>query len=291
MPVDLSTPIMTLVVVLFTWCSLPIAFALWTLTGTAVCLWIVFTTPARPARRIMFLGAMIVAAPALALWLTGQVTWLLAVPVTLAVRSATDRRAGLWMGLAIVLKPPLALMALLVSPAVALVAAGTSIALVCASLPLVGLSAWTQWLARGHAVTWLDGLHNQSLWAWGARLALPHRATLALADFPDWLVVAIVVVALALVPLVLRATGDRRWALALLWSLAVSPLGWTYYLPLALAPAIRTLRGWPAWTALACFLVPPAALTRHPMEITYACGVISLWIGWSMASPPARTIR
>ena len=276
-PLDLNTPIWP--VLLWPLAVLPLswAWAAWNVIGLACLSAILIVTPASNTRKLWLAGACLVTTPALAEWVTGQLAWPLALLITLAWR----RESPILLGLAVILKPPLALLALALPWSLTWRAGAVSVGLLVLSLPVVGVSAWQAWLALGGQVTWLSGLHNQSLWAWAGRMALPTLPALALSDFPAWLVLVVLGAGLTLLPLVVRAHRDARWGLAVLWSLALSPLGWTYYLPLALGPMLASLRGPWAWIALACFLVPPPALPWWPILTLSLGGTVALWCGFS----------
>ena len=88
---------------------------------------------------------------------------------------------------------------------------------------------------------------------------------------------------------------DRAWALMLVSSLLLSPLGWMYYLPLAAGPLLAVARRSSMWTrgiivaGCACLLVPPFFILALGAWGTLILGSIYTWaclllfIGVSMA--------
>lgn len=292
-PADLSVPI--LAVLIAPLARLPLIAAYWTWTSLGVLaiaasLWRIRRVRSINPERIWFtIGALFALMPCLAAWVTGQVTWVLTWLVTQAWASASPRRAGIWLGIAIALKPPLALMAILLPWRIWSVSAITSLGLVLVSLPVVGISAWLDWLAIGRTVDWLPQAESVSFWGWAARLSASSDSEVVLGDLPVWSIAAILVAALALTPFVRRAPSDRRWGLALIWSLWVSPLGWFYYLPLALGPMLSSLpSSWIVWTALIALLIPwPVTGLPYVFAIYSGC-VLLFWIAWVRPLPGAE---
>lgn len=290
-PPNLSVPILSIILVPLA--ALPLLTAFWVWTGIgaaaiAASLWRITEVRDINAARIWFTaGALLVLMPCVTAWVAGQVTWVLVWIVTEAWASASMRRAGIWLGVAIALKPPLALMAILLPRRIWSVAGVTSMGLVLASVPLLGFSAWADWLASGRSVNWLSQADSVSFWGWAARLTAPPGARAGIADLPIWSLTIILVLAVGLAVIVRRAGGDRRWGLALIWSLWVSPLGWIYYLPVALGPMLSSLPASRAvWTALICLLVP-WPVTGVPYAAVYLGSVLLLWIAWSVSTRPS----
>jgi hypothetical protein len=145
-------------------------------------------------------------------------------------------------------------------------------------------------------VDWLQHDANLSVWGIAARTtALSNGTSLATLGWPV-AAIAIGVWLLAGV-IAIRARGDRRWPLALIGALWLSPLGWAYYLPVALGPMLSAWR--PSWfgrlglVLLALHEQPvrnlwpdaPHALTAW----AYGLGAMLLWVMW--ARPPATSPR
>lgn len=181
-------------------------------------------------------------------WAIGQLTWpLLFYPLTrawLAYRRGAFARTGAWMGLAVAVKPPLALTAVLLPPPVWLIAGAVSGGISGSAVAFTGLEAWWRWLAAGRQVDWLARPFNASMWAAAARLQVGRDTAtpIGMVDLPAVAVVLVLCLLAAIAWQVIRATGDVRFLRASLFSTLASPLGWAYYLPLMAGPAIAT---WP----------------------------------------------
>jgi hypothetical protein len=212
-------------------------------------------------------------------WSLGQLTWpVLFLPVTmawLAYREGRARVAGAWLAVAVVAKPPLALMALLL-PMPVWITAGVISATVSAMLvPVTGWSAWQAWLDSGAAVDWVNRAQNGSLWGLVARWEHGTSAHVTMADIGVPFVLMVVVVAGGLAWHCIHTPGSARFIRAGLWSVLVSPLGWDYYLPLLAVPIAA---GWPgglAWVAYALAL--PAVRLPGPWCATGAVIAVA-WV-------------
>jgi hypothetical protein len=102
--------------------------------------------------------------------------------------------------------------------------------------------------------------------------------------------------------LVVRQTGDRRWGLAVWWSLLASPAGWSYYLPLALGPMLGS---WPAspiarlGIALLTVPIPILVALGVPLDVlgtrivgmVYTLGAWLLWIAKARDGCRLHTMR
>jgi len=181
--------------------------------------------------------------PFLMVWACGQLTWVLMYPVTRAWLARTPTRAGLWLSLPVAIKPPLALMALALPWQIWIVAGAGSLAAAAAVAVATGWAPWLAWLSLGRQVDWLGTPMNVSFIGNAARLQAFDVSGPTLADIHPAMSVAIVIGVVAMFAVAIRARGDRRWTLALLWSLFASPLGWIYYLPLGLGPIVSS---WPS---------------------------------------------
>jgi Glycosyltransferase family 87 len=231
----------------------------------------------------------IVALPACQdVWIRGQVTWLVLYPVTRAWLSPSQFRGGAWLGLAIAIKPPLALAALLLPRRLLLVAAAVSLGVSALIVSATGVTAWTDWLALSDHVWWLPWVNNMSLFGVASRMEV-GLGRLSLSELGVGMLAAIALVGLFLAGTAARTTGDRRWGLALLWSLLLSPAGWVYYLPLACGPM---LPHWPRSTisrvAMILMALPLPLLVyiaqwpsgRIVGSSTYGLAALLLWIAW-----------
>jgi hypothetical protein len=87
-----------------------------------------------------------------------------------------------------------------------------------------------------------------------------------------------------------RIASDRRpdlaWALILLGSLLVSPLGWIYYLPLAAGPIVASLGGIGSWvcfwiSAYMLLLFRSNFMANLPMSAGAAVSVGSIY-AWTL---------
>lgn len=187
---------------------------------------------------------------------TGEWTWFLAWPALFAWRSAREgrwERAGTWLGvcasfkLFFLLFLPLLLLWGRWRAAINMVA--TTVALFAAGVAVFGLDVSRQWIRVMGLADWVWLSMNLSWRGAVTRVLTPSR------DFPHHLAVPSIVE-----PVVWAGVGvlsalllwrlwrachvqDADWAFAvvLIASLLLSPLGWVYYLPLLLPPLIALL--------------------------------------------------
>lgn len=230
---------------------------------------------------------------------SGQVTWLLLYPFTLAWAAHRRGRptiAGIWLGAAIALKPSLAPCAALLPLATLTSTALTSLGLSAASVPVTGWEPWVAWIRQSESVTWLASPANASLWGVAARLEWrtgPAPGLTAL-SLPAVIIVLAVAAALALES-TRRRGADSRFLCGVLWALLVSPLGWAYYLPLAAAPAAALWRdSWGIRVSYGLTLLPVAfdlrMLNALPVSVFFLA-VLTAWFFWTRVGenpPPSR---
>jgi hypothetical protein len=237
--------------------------------------------------------------------LLGQTAWLMMLPGTLswrAFRLGRQVRGGLWLGLLIGLKPlflpVLCILVLRRQGRALLAAAGVVAATVLAGAWGCGWAAYASWFGQGASVYWFALPLNASL------LGVLSRVTSENWARPLWLagsagVSACAVWRVARSPL----NADRDLALAFLTVLLVSPLGWVYYLPVALGPllAVSRITDWRWWRLLGVALLfwpvtlgrPLLAdqLARTPWNAVvgslYAVGLLTLW--WMTVRVPPAT--
>jgi len=225
----------------------------------------------------------------------GQTAWLLMLPATLgwrAYRRGDDARAGVWWGLLIAVKPiflPVLLGFLWrrrYRTAGATIATGAAISLV--GLLGGGIAGYRSWLSTGHGVFWFFRELNASILGMVSRVGLAPSWRFAL-----WVLLCASVVALTW----RRRRIPQADADALTWvlvSLLIAPLGWVYYLPLALGPfvAVTSTHRWPrwSWVAMAGLFWPPGVLwspTAAPTPVLiaslYGLSTLALW--WLATSP------
>jgi hypothetical protein len=265
----------------------------------------------RPSPRMILLG--IAFAGTQAQLLLGQVAWVCMLLATLSWRGwrrEQDIRAGLWLGVLIGLKPlflpVLGVAAVRKQWRLLIAAACTLLLSVAVGALACGWTAWSSWLRAGAGITWFALPLNASL-----RGALARFASDTV-SFPIWLAATGLALGFAAWRLVQsRSNPDRDVAVGFLTSLLVSPLGWVYYIPVALGPLMATLKGvkWRWWSLLgvACLLWPPGVgwgsieqqlergLSNALVGSVYTVGLFTLW--WlSLQSavgemPDVRTTR
>jgi hypothetical protein len=236
------------------------------------------------------LGAMLVTQGAFMALRSGQISWLLMPLLTLAWGSYRGGRlaaAGVYIGLAIAMKPPLVLLAIMLPWMTWLTAGAVSAALSLIAVTVTGIAPWLTWARLGSEVTWLGSPANASLWGAAARLRSGGVAG-AIHDLPVPWIVAVCAIALFLGWTTLRQRDrDRRFLLATLWSLLSSPLGWAYYLPLSWGPVVALWESNAIRIAYAIALFPvafdPPGLSRLPVSIFL---IAVLWT-WMIAGQPS----
>lgn len=205
--------------------------------------------PVRLAK-IMPAGAAALLSGALnAVAVTGQFTGLLMLPMTLAWREARRgnwMRCGVWLGGLIGLKPFLALFVpvfLLTRRWRALQGmAGAGVLAFGAGLAVFGWESHLEWIHALASVSWTWSNMNASILGWLAR-SFDVSPTFTPILFepgivrPLWLCGVVVVAVLTL--FAARRSVAHEFAITLFGSLLISPLGWVYYVPLALAPCLE----------------------------------------------------
>lgn len=296
---NLNPPTFALLLRPLTWMPLNVAFVVWTLLGASIVVWAVASVwhrhPAIRGRGWYALALCIGSVPALYAWSLGQVTWLLLVPSMCAWLAATDARAGGWLGAIVAVKPTFGLVALVLPWRVGMWTAASAAAITGAAVVATGLAAWHEWLALESRIWWIGYQQNLSLWGIAARLH-GERATMSDIFWPA--AVPIGIVALAAAAWIVRQERNLRWLWAFWGSLLVMPLGWMFYLPLALGPALVVWRT-NAWTTAAVVIlaVPPAiwwtVLPRVPggSFVAGALGAVALGLLWIGLRPTSRTTR
>lgn len=190
---------------------------------------------------------------------TGQLSWVLFLPITLAWAAARQGRwssAGTYLGFAMSVKPFL----LIFLPYLVLqrqwraaVNAGMTLLICFATGVLIfGIDAHRSWLVTLAAVDWTLGDTNVSILGFLTRVLSANSAFSSLIIAPElirplWLVAASVVGMLTFAASTCSsddAAIDRGFALVLLAALLLSPLGWTYYLWFPLGPLVVLLQSW-----------------------------------------------
>jgi alpha-1,2-mannosyltransferase len=191
---------------------------------------------------------------------TGQLSLLLLVPVTLAWAAARHGRwaqAGCWLGIASSVKPFLLIFIpyfLLRRRLGGVTAMGLSV-LACFSLGVIvfGTDSYRQWFQQVAAVDWSWQSMNGSLRGALSRLLAetPYFVPLVVAPQliqPLWVALAGAVGSVTLIAAAQdssEAGVDRAFALILVAALLMSPLGWVYYLWLPMGPLLALgVRWW-----------------------------------------------
>ena len=208
-------------------------------------------------------GALGLSLPAIQTWTQGQVGWVLLYPCTRAWLSRSEGTAGMWLAPAVLIKPPLALMAMLLPVRTWLTAGVISAAAAAVHVALVGLPPWHAWLDTAVGAPTIREPANASLLGIATRFQFglggdAPVAGLSIAWWGLWTVSAITIGWLAY-----RSPSDKRWLAALFGGVWLNPLGWAYYVVLWLGPILRYAR--PSWlTGIA------AALLTEPILIGLA---------------------
>ena len=212
-----------------------------------------------PGRRRLAALALLSFAGMGAVALTGQVSFVLLLPVTLAwihARRGKWTEAGAYLGLAMSVKPFLAIFLpylILRRRFVTLgTAGGAAAGAFLVGLGVFGWEAHRSWIAGLSAVSWEWVAMNASVLGFLRRVLAPTIYYEPLLEAPGliaplWFLLsgAIGVVSLAVAA---ADSGDRAvdrgFGLLLLAALLISPLGWTYYWWLALGPMVAVVASW-----------------------------------------------
>jgi Glycosyltransferase family 87 len=212
-----------------------------------------------PWRRQLAALALLSFAGMGAVAVTGQVSFVLLLPVTLAwirARRGSWAEAGVYLGLAMSVKPFLAVFLPYLILRRRFVALGTAVGAGAGAflvgLGVFGWDAHRSWIAGLSAVSWEWVAMNASVLGFLKRVLAPSLYYEPLLEAPGliaplWLLLsgAIGVVSLAVAA---ADSGDRAvdrdFGLLLLAALLISPLGWTYYWWLALGPMVAVVASW-----------------------------------------------
>jgi hypothetical protein len=249
--------------------------------------------------------------PAAAFSLTLQLSFLLMGPVTaawLAAREGRSTAAGAWLGLAAAAKPFLLLVVAFVAFRRDWRALGAfsivSLLFVLAGVAVFGVSAYREWFLQLPRVSWASHYMNASLGGLVERLfGRTHYAGVGVVPWMRLVVLPVVSLAIAavtlrvLLPVPCTTAGtDHAWATLLLASILLSPLGWVYYLWIALWPVAATIghaRPWARPSPRDAWLVPglagwlwfrkmaawgqPSVLATATFASMYFWALVSLW--------------
>jgi hypothetical protein len=220
-------------------------------------------------------------APSAAFSLTAQVSFLLMLPVTaawLACRRGRSGAAGVWLGLAAAMKPFLLIFLpyfVLRRDRQAIAAmAGALAAVFAVGVVVFGLDSYVEWARQLPRITWSAHYFNASLTGVLQR-SLGRSYLAVVADAPALVLPLAVVLSIAIagatfavLARVARRDVDAEWTALLLASLLISPLGWNYYLWIALWPAAALIAAQAPW--------------RRPraIDLWLAAGLAG-WLWWS----------
>ena len=252
------------------------------------------TLALKPGQIVLVLSLLLLTHGMAQHWLLGQWTGLLLYPVTqawAAYRSGRHVHAGVWLAPVIALKPPFALLALLLPWPTWLTAGALSAAASLVGMAATGLDPWTAWIQAGSSVDWLAPRFNASLWGVAARWQVGVDGAIRMSDLH---IVSIALVVSAGVGLAVHALAqrdrDRRFFCAGLFSVLLSPLGWGYYLPLVAGPAIGIwTRSRLAWTAFG--LTMGAVLNYTDLRFLTVPCVLCAWFAWTRSDAlPGRAV-
>lgn len=207
--------------------------------------------------------------------ITGQLSFLLMLPITLAWAAARRNRwtrAAIWLGIAVSVKPFLGLfwIYLLATRRVKAAAtmALTASACVLAGVFVFGWSTYARWLEVLSKVDWafapmnasIAGVLSRSLTANPIFVPLANRPSIAA---PAGIALAVLVGTVSLFAFARDRSAiaiDRTFAGLVFTSLLISPLGWMYYVWLALGPVAAL------WTTI----------DLHPSRVRNACIVAAM---------------
>jgi hypothetical protein len=252
---NLNTPATALVFLPFSFLPTATAFQVWTVVAIAAYLlvgrWIAGAIA--PGRTISIASAILIAHPAIVSLLIGQITALLMLLVTaawIADREERPWRAGVLVGVAVAAKPFLGIWVVYAlwrrsRPLLAGLCLGFAAAAIV-GLIVGGISGYRSWLSALGQISWTAHVLNASLLGFFTRTLSATPDILQMTPIvlqprlvqPLWWGSVAVVVALGARTLLRTRDRDRVWALVLVSSLLLSPLGWMYYVPLAAGPLL-----------------------------------------------------
>jgi alpha-1,2-mannosyltransferase len=208
-------------------------------------------------KRIMWSTCAIILCSATgAVVVTGQLTFLLLLPVTfawIAARHGDWNKSAALLGVCASVKPFLGIFLIYlilrrdIKAAVIMIVSGVVCAV--AGLAVFGWTAYANWLAAVSSVDWTWAPMNGSLAALVAR-AFDENPYYTPAVLAPWLmrplttILALAVAGISLRALLRNAAGsaDYVFGVLLLTAQLVSPLGWIYYLWLIVGPATALFR-------------------------------------------------
>ena len=232
--------------------------------------------------------------------LTGQCTGLLMLPMALAWRAARCDRwdgCGAWLGVLVSVKPFLGLF----MPTLLLLGRWRALRSLCVSgagcallgVLVFGWRSYVEWFDALRDVSWVWAGMNGSIRAGAAKTLAWSPFLTPVALRPAW-VTPLWIVCCAAVALVsaraVRRSIEHAFSITILASLLISPLGWTYYLWLAMPGCFALWRERMSpitWVGLLLLCVPlsglafgqPYALATVVVGSSYSWGTLALWLG------------
>ena len=269
--------------------------------------------------------AVISSAATSAVIVNGQLSWILMLPVTLAWVAARRSRwapAGALVGAALTVKPFLLIVLayFILARRWRALAFATAAAAACLTVGVIlfGVSPYLGWIRALRGVSWTYLPINASLMGFLTRtftdtssLEPPHFGALVVWTSlvrPLWIAGAGVLGLGTLAALRLDdapASVDRSFALLLVASLLISPLGWVYYAWFPLGPAVAATSTW--WKrrdlsrhllcavlgiafcpVLATMLFQPHGWATATLGSVYFWGLSALWLALIIAPSGAR---
>lgn len=225
-------------------------------------------------------------------WAMGQFIGLLLYPVTkawVASRDGLNVTSGLWLAPVVAVKPPLALLALLLPWPTWVTAGALSGGTSAIAVLLTGVEPWIAWLREGSKINWLAVPFNASLWGMAARWQQGNCWWIRMSELTPLSTAAVLIAGAGLAWHTLQQSDrDRRFFCAGLWSVLLSPLGWAYYLPLVAGPATATWRRSSLAVIAYVLLLAPVGQNRPDAGLLAGSimftGVVCAWMAWTRAS-------
>ena len=303
-PLNLNPPLVAVAFVPLSLLPLKVAGVVWLALNVGAFVWVwrlvVGETRADSSTALVLMAASGACVTAIG---TGQLVWLLALPMTFAWRAARRgdwNSAGLWLGACAYAKPFLGIFVLqLLLRRRFGAAAGfaiTFVGAVCAGLLLAGVPAHLSWFRAVNSVTWPSVFVNMSILGLLARTHTDAQATVVL-----WVVVSTALGAITFASVGKRHAGvDREFLALLLFILLVVPTGWVYYLALVAGPVVALSPSFVGrrltLASFGLFWPPLSVSQQQGLLISVTLDSIYLWAGlalWGMtvAGSSARDPR
>ena len=297
---NLNPPAAVVLFVPFSFLPDSIALAVWTALAIGAYVlaahWI--AREVMPGRTVSIAGAIFLSQPAIMSLLLGQIggpMMLLLTAAWIADRRERPLAAGALLGIAIGAKPFLLIFAAYAlwrrSAAFASGLAAGIAGMVTLGVAAAGVAGFRSWVGAIEQITWSAHVANASLLALLTRTLsvtpeILHATPLTVR--PDlvqplwWTSVAIVGATTAVILLRTR-NRDQAWAILLIASLLVSPLGWVYYATMFVGPLLAVAMKAPRSAQVviavgsACLNVPPMSMPSLGRAGVLVFGSIYAW--------------